>query len=263
RSFAIAGAASAAFVTAGVTAADLVFIAHSDRQPEAARQWMSLQVYDLAGEVRREPALPLAVLDRGAPALASFVRRQAAPAYDVTRADPILELKAWKPLVKEPTPWIGRQWRATALAAPGLYLSTRWAAFWQALATPHVEACAPVLVGVDPGDPRMLVAAGLAARDTDRDDWDGDYAAAFLRTPVFSHLAWGGLALVLLVLAARDVTTGRRPEMIATVGLIVAALAFAASFFVISLACDYRYLYFVDAASMAALVQRLSLRGKA
>jgi hypothetical protein len=66
RSFAIAGAASAAFVTAGVTAADLAFIAHSDRQPEAARQWMSLQVYDLAGEVRREPALPLSVLDRAA-----------------------------------------------------------------------------------------------------------------------------------------------------------------------------------------------------
>ncbi|HEY1561062.1 MAG TPA: hypothetical protein VGF71_09255 [Caulobacteraceae bacterium] len=260
-SFAIAGAASALLVTAGVMAADLAFIARSDREPEEARQWMSLQVYDLAGEVRREPALPLNVLDRKAPALASFVRRQAAPAYDVTRADPILGLKAWKQSVATPTPWIGRQWRATALASPGLYLRARSAAFWQVLATPRVDACAPVLVGVDPGDPGMLAAAGLAARDTDRDDWDGDYAAAFLGTPVFSHLAWGGLALVLLLLAARDVARGRRPEMVATIGLIAAAVIFSASFFAISLACDYRYLYLLDVAAMAALVQRLSARG--
>lgn len=123
-----------------------------------------------------------------------------------------------------------------------------------------MDACAPVLVGVDPGNPRMLAAAGLAARDTDKDDWDSDYATAFLGTPVFSHLAWGGLALILLALAARDVAAGRRPEMIATIGLIAAALIFSASFFVISLACDYRYIYFVDVAAMAALVQRLSPR---
>lgn len=258
RSFAIAGAASALIVTAAVMAANGAFIAHSDGQPEEARQWMSLQVYDLAGEVRRDPALPLTVLDHKAPGLAAFVRGQAAPAYDVTRADPLLGLAAWKSRVARPTSWIGRQWRASALASPGLYLRTRWGAFWQALATPRVDACAPVLVGVDPGNPKMLAAAGLAARDTDKDDWDGDYASAFLKTPVFSHLAWGALALILLALAARDLAARRRPEMIATVGMIAAALVFAASFFVISLACDYRYLYFVDVAAMAALVQRLA-----
>ncbi len=260
RSFAIAGAASAILLTVGLMAADVAFIAHSDRQPEAARQWMSLQVYDLAGEVRRDPALPLTVLDHNSPALADFVRRQAAPAYDATRADQILGLSAWNRWISIPGPWIGRQWRATAISSPGLYLRARWDAFWQVLATPRVSACAPVLVGVDPGDPRMLAAAGLAARDTDKDDWDGDYATAFLGTPVFSHLAWGGLALILLVLAARDVAAGRRPEMIATLGLIAAALIFSASFLAISLACDYRYLYFVDVAAMAALVQRLSPR---
>ncbi len=258
RTFAIAGAASAILIGAGVVAADFAFVAHSDRQPEPARQWMALQLYDLAGEVRREPALPLTVLDHQAPALAAFVRRQAAPAYLDTRADPILTLAAWKRWINVPGPWIGRQWRAAALASPGLYLHTRWDAFWQVLATPKVSACAPVLVGIDPGDPRMLSAAGLAARDTDKDDWDGDYAAAYLGTPVFSHLAWGGLALILLGLAARDVA--RRLEMIATIGLITAAVIFCASFFAISLACDYRYLYFLDVAAMAALIQRLSPR---
>lgn len=253
--------AAAALVAIGVTAASLEFVAHSDRQPEEARQWMALQVYDLAGEVRRDKSLPLGVLDRKAPSQAAFVRHQAAPAYDPTRADAILNLGAWKPLVKVPTPWVGQQWRATALARPGLYLRTRWEAFWQVLATPSVAACAPVLVGVDPGDPRMLAAAGLQARDTDRDDWDGDYASSFLGTPLFSHLAWGALALALLVWAARDAAGGRRPEMIASVGLIASALAFCASFFLISLACDYRYLYFLDVAAMAALMQRLAALG--
>jgi predicted PurR-regulated permease PerM len=38
------------------------------------------------------------------------------------------------------------------------------------------------------------------------------------------------------------------------VGLIGAALGFTASFAVISLACDYRYLYFLDLAAVAALL---------
>jgi hypothetical protein len=46
--------------------------------------------------------------------------------------------------------------------------------------------------------------------------------------------------------------------MIPAVGLLGSALLFTASFFVIAIACDYRYLYFLDAAAMAALVQRIS-----
>jgi hypothetical protein len=259
-SFVASATASAILVTIGVFIASQAFVAHSDGQPEEARQWMALQIYDLAGETRRDPALRLPVLERDSPALEAFVRRQAVPAYDVTRADPILNLSAWANLVRTPTPWAGVQWRAIALADPGLYLRTRWVAFWQVLATPKVGACAPVLVGVDSGNPKLLAAAGLAARDTDKDDWDGDYASAFLGTPVFSHLVWGALALVLLALAVRDLAFGRRPEMIATCGLIVGAAAFAATFFVISLACDYRYLYLIDVAAMVALIQRLSLR---
>ena len=37
---------------------------------------------------------------------------------------------------------------------------------------------------------------------------------------------------------------------IAIAGLQVAALAFALSFFIVSIACDYRYLYFLDLAAM-------------
>ena len=37
-------------------------------------------------------------------------------------------------------------------------------------------------------------------------------------------------------------------------GLQLAGAAFAASFFIISIACDYRYMYFTDLAAMAGLL---------
>ena len=40
---------------------------------------------------------------------------------------------------------------------------------------------------------------------------------------------------------------------LAIAGLMFSGLAFTASFFVISLACDYRYLYFLDLAAMTGL----------
>jgi hypothetical protein len=222
---------------------------------------MTLEIYDVAGAIRRDPALPLPVLRAHAPALERFVTTVAAPRYDPARIDPMLRAPGWDRRLKHPDPWARAQWRQLMSTAPTLYLETRWSAFWQVLATPRIAACAPVLVGVDPGDARMLRAAGLAARETDKDDWDGDYAASFLGSPVFSHLLYGAVALVLLALAIRDVRRGRA-ELLATVGLLAAALAFTASFFVISIACDYRYLYFLDVAAMAALVQRLALRGR-
>jgi hypothetical protein len=257
--FIIGGLAALLPLGAAVWLATAWFARHSDHQPERARQWMALEVYDLAGAVHRDPALPMPVLGAHAPSLEHYIRDVAAPRYDPARIDPILRAPGWNQRLKHPSPWAWTQWRRFMTASPKLYLKTRWAAFWQVLATPKIAACAPVLVGVDPGDPRMLRAAGLSARETDQDDWDGDYAASFLGTPVFSHLAYAAAALVLLALAIRDAARGR-VELIATAGLLTAALVYAASFFLISLACDYRYLYFVDVAAMAALVQRLALR---
>ena len=239
--------------------AEFEFRAHSDHEPAAARQWMSLQIYDLAGALRRDPGLDLPVLRHADPATESFIRDEAAPKFDPTRIDPLYLLGNWNRVLKHPTPWVGAQWRQLISTTPGLYLTVRGEAFRQVFLTPDIRACAAVLVGVDPGNPAMLRRAGLTARETDKDDWDGDYASAFLGTPVFSHAAYAALALVMLVLAARDLVRSQAVEMIATVGMLVAALAFTASFAVISLACDYRYLYFVDVAALAALAQRAAL----
>ena len=42
-----------------------------------------------------------------------------------------------------------------------------------------------------------------------------------------------------------------RPEDIAVAGLLASALGFAATFFAISIACDYRYLYALDLSALA------------
>ena len=250
----------AAVLLAGAgVAAMLAFQAHSDKKPEITAQWMTLRVWDLSGAVHADPALPLPILRRRAPGVERFVRHTAAPMFNPKTLDGMaVRMEGLFDPAEVGTP-VSDEWRRLILKHPKLYLQTRWGDFWQVFGTPDVKACAPVLVGVDPGDPDMLADAGLKARETDKDDWDSDYAQRFLGTAVFSHPFYAALAAILLLWALLDVARGR-PEMIAAVGLLVAAFAFAASFFVITIACDYRYLYFLDVAAMAALVQRLAFR---
>jgi hypothetical protein len=59
---------------------------------------------------------------------------------------------------------------------------------------------------------------------------------------------------VFLVLLIRRETDGD----IAIAGLLAASLIFALSFLVISIACDYRYLYFLDLAAMTGALRLAS-----
>jgi hypothetical protein len=94
-----------------------------------------------------------------------------------------------------------------------------------------------------------LKALGLSARRTQADNRLQSYGLSLLNTPVFSHLAFGGVALLAMALLLRR----RRPEDIAMAAMLCAVWAFTASFFVISIACDYRYLYFLDLSALVAL----------
>jgi hypothetical protein len=245
-----------AAATAGATA---WFTAHGDHQPEGARQWAVLALFDLAGETRRDPAVSLPLLHLRAPALEAFTRGEAVRAYDPTRVDTLARSPRWVELMAVPNPILVAQWRQRLIVDPGAYLAVRAEVFRQIFLEPDIETCSPVLVGVDSGNPALLRGAGMSARETDKDDWDGDYEDQAIHSPIFSHPAYALIAFVLLLWAARDVRRGKRPEMIATVGLLVSALAFTASFWVIALGCDYRYLYFLDVAAMAAMVQRAAL----
>ena len=78
----------------------------------------------------------------------------------------------------------------------------------------------------------------------------------FFATPVFSHLAWGILALGLLILLLRR---GAAADL-AVAGLLAGALLFTLTFAIISIACDYRYLVFLDLSVLAAAVYALGLK---
>ena len=77
-----------------------------------------------------------------------------------------------------------------------------------------------------------------------------NYVTWFLDTPAYSHITYALVALVagLMLLWRRD------PADLAMAGLMAGALAFAASFVVISIACDYRYLYLVDMAAITGVL---------
>jgi len=89
----------------------------------------------------------------------------------------------------------------------------------------------------------------MAPRRDARDLALAHYAKGFMGTPVFSHAFYGILALAGLVLLLRR----RAPGDIAMAFLLASALVFTASFFMISIACDYRYLYYLDMAALSAV----------
>ena len=140
----------------------------------------------------------------------------------------------------------------------GYQFSPRLADFGDLIATPNLMACRPLFVGID-GPPASLKALGLAQRHRPVDAWARRYSLAFVGTPVLSHLVYGALALVLLILAALDLRRPDAGDRIAVVALLASALTFTASFLVIGVACDYRYIYFLDLAAMAALLHRAAV----
>lgn len=218
-----------------------------DHGADAADEIRVAQSYDLAGMMRRDPAVRLTRLEAEDPELAQMLRRRGVALYTPTWVDPLMNDETLHGAITESGPGvIFAQWRETILGHPLTYLATRWAAWRWVVATPDLEACHALYTGVD-GPPRLMTELGLKPEWRRQDQWHNDYGLWLRNTPVFSHLLFGALALVLMVF----LLLRRRDTDLVAMGLLAAALAFAASFFVVSIACDYRYLYFLDMAAMA------------
>ena len=96
----------------------------------------------------------------------------------------------------------------------------------------------------------LTISLRLKHRFTQADVELVNYSSWFLGTPVMEHATYAAIALVIAGL----LLWRRQPVDIPIAGLQLAAAAFAASFFIISIACDYRYLYFTDLAALAGLI---------
>jgi hypothetical protein len=209
-----------------------------------------LQGYDLLGAITLDPQFPLAAVSGARPDAAATLRRLAPRYYSAERTDfTDARPEIQGALAAVPGAALGSDWRALILRHPGLYLRERAAVFGWVFLTPRIERCVPVCLGVQ-GPRDMMSELGVAPRWSREDDRLLAYDKAFTHTPVYSHLAYALLALgVGLVLLRR-----RDPADVAIIALMASALVFAASFFAISIACDYRYLYFLDLAAMAGLL---------
>lgn len=206
-----------------------------------------LQVWDLAGAVHADPKASLHGLR---PDTAAFIRA-AAPAWTPRRMDSLVVLPGAGDALDQAGPAVARRWAALILTRPDLYARVRLADFAQVLATPNLRACRPLFLGQD-GPPEMLAALKLAPPDPVRLKLGRAYALAFVGSPALSHPAYLVLAIGLFAVAWR----GRSAEDGVVAAMLASAGAFAASFAIAGVACDYRYLYALDLFAMAALVHR-------
>lgn len=210
----------------------------------AVAQVRLAQSYDMAGALARDPSLSLPL----PPDLNRLMRDVGAPLYTPLRNDDFAANQPLNQARSDAAPGvISGAWTHLVTKHPLLYLSVRWDDFVAVVTTPDPQICHFVTAGVA-DVPDLLRQLGFSVRNNAKDRALRDYAHRFYGTPVYWHLTWAVLALVLLIVLMR------RPDPADRVvaGLLAGALLFALSFFFISIACDYRYLFFPDLAAMAA-----------
>lgn len=231
-----------------MTVANAALQTRSDGEPSQVYQLEDLQAYDLAAALQQEPGLRLDRLKRANPELERLLRTKAAPAYTPVRLDAISGMPDLDmALFDTPLKVVSSQWRELVLGHPWLYLQIRVRDFFWVLFTPDIDACLPFFDGVQGPEP-WVTRLGLKNLERPQDLALKAWGEPFSHSPLSWHPLYAALDLVLLALLLRR----RRAPDIAVAGMLAAGLLFVATFFLISVACDYRYLYFLDVAAIAA-----------
>jgi hypothetical protein len=206
--------------------------------------------YDLVAALAENPARPFPRMAAERPDALAVLRREAPVTYSPTRIDTLdwngrLQVKIWR--FRAAT--VNAEWREMIAADPLGYARRRLEVFRWVVLTPRLDLCVPLHLGVS-GLPQVLKDIGLVEGRRPRDARLYAYAARWFPTPFYSHLTYGLLAAAVagLLMIRRD------PEDIAIAALMVAVLGFTATFFFVSIACDYRYLYAVDLAAVTGVL---------
>jgi hypothetical protein len=205
-----------------------------------------LEIYDITGMKQAAPSLDLHQLEEHEPDLDAAVQSEGVKLYTPVRNDNLAAAPAIHAALGESSPSaVFRQWRDLVVFHTWLYLKVRAAVFWQVFATPDISLCVPYVVGVE-GPAEQMQKLGLAERDDDRDETLDSYAGGLQGTPVYSHVLFFIIGVGCLFVLLRR----RRAADLAFAAMFFGVALFTASFFVISIACDYRYLYGIDLAAM-------------
>ncbi len=209
-----------------------------------------IQNYDVIGAAALDPAYRLSIMAKAAPGPAAVVEQRARLDYSGRRVDFIdRDVVLSNAINSIPPEATEAQWIDLVTRHTGLYLRVRWEDFRWVLAPPVIDFCLPVYVGVDaPAD--LMKGIGMEHRYVRGDVELTNYASWLLDTPVYSHALYAVISLLLAGL----LLLRRQPADIAMAALQLAGVGFTASFFLISIACDYRYLYFTDLAALVGVV---------
>jgi len=209
-----------------------------------------VQNYDLIGAAALDPTYRLAIMAKAAPAPTAMVLQRAKLDYSGRRVDFVdRDAMIGNAINAIPPEATSAQWIDLVTKHTELYLRVRWEDFRWVFAPPVIDFCLPVYVGVD-APAALMQGMGLQHRYVQSDVELSNYSSWFLDTPAYSHVTY---ALISLLLAGL-LLLRRQPTDIAMAALQLAGVGFTASFFLISIACDYRYLYFTDVAALAGLV---------
>ncbi len=209
-----------------------------------------VQSFDVIGAMALDPTYRADALIAANPGAAAIVKSRAKADYSGRRVDFIDRdetIQAGLNLI--PDEAFSVEWRNLILKHPMLYLRIRIEDFRWVFAPPVIDWCLPIYVGVDAPAEKMAP-LGMQHRYVQSDVMLYNYSSWFLDTPAYSHAFYAAVSLALAGL----LLWRRQGADIAMAALQLAGAAFAASFFIISIACDYRYLYFTDLAAIAGLI---------
>jgi hypothetical protein len=239
-----------AVIAAGLAFTQLSIPPHSPPDPGVKTGLGIVQTYDLIGAAALDPTYRLPIMAKASPSDTAMILQRAPLEYSGRRVDFVDRDKALTDAMwNVPASATSAQWVDLVLRHPGLYLKVRWNDFRWLIAPPVIDWCLPIYVGVDaPAD--KMGPLHLSHRYVQSDIELANYSSWFLDTPIYSHVFYGALSLVLAGL----LLWRRQPADIVMAALQLAGLGFASSFFIISIACDYRYLYFTDLAALTGLV---------
>jgi hypothetical protein len=206
--------------------------------------------YDIGAAIVEDPKRPLPHLEADRPLSVVVLRRELPGVWSPSRIDTL----DWTPSVRRSLWRISdaswkAEWRAMVLHDSLGYLRRRLQVFRWVFLTPKLELCGALHLGVE-GLPNVLADLNLAPGQTLQDARLYAYAAPWFATPLYSHLTYAlAAAAVAVFLLFR-----REPGDVAIGALMIAVLAFTATFLIASIACDYRYLYALDLAAITGVL---------
>jgi hypothetical protein len=239
-----------AVVVAGGTMTALSFPPHASRDTGVSTGIRIVENYDLIGAIALDPHYRLNLMAAADPTATHVIRQRAPSDYSGRRVDFMdRDQVIGDALYDVPDRAVQTQWFDLMFKHTGLYLRVRLEDFRWLIAPPVIDWCLPVYLGVDaPAD--KMAPLKLSQRYVQSDVQLNNYATWFFDTPVY----WHGLYVAISAVLAGLFLWRRQPADIAIAALQLAGVGFAASFFIISIAYDYRYLYFSDLAALAGLI---------